>query len=396
MSILFTPKKIGNLEIKNRFVRAATYEGQADEQGRVTNALIDRYRKLAQGDIGLILTGFMYVHPLGRAQKYQTGIYNDDFIPGLKKLAEAVHVEGGKVAFEISHAGRQTEKALIGQTPLGPSHKRRDPTYFIKPLAMTDEQVWEVINAFVKAAERSVAAGSDMVFVHAGGGDLLNQFISPFFNFRDDDWGGSDEKRFRILREILERIRHSIDDAIPILVKMNCNDCTPQEGMTPSLAKKYCAWLADIGVDALELTSGVKFYNHMNCWRGEVPVNETLRSLPLWKKIPGWLKMKMTMEGKYDFVEGWNLEDELQIKPAMFDMKSFMVGGLRRIEHMEEIVENGYADFVCMCRPFIREPGLVKKFKEGKKEASCVSCNRCIGGVLNKLPTACYYNGLPE
>ncbi len=396
MSILFTPEKIGNLEIKNRFVRAATYEGQADEQGYVTDALINRYQKLAKGNIGLILTGFMHVHPLGRAQPYQTGIYSDDHIPGLKKLADAVHAEGGKVAFEISHAGRQTLKVLIGQTPLGPSPERRDPTYFIKPLEMTDKQVWEVIDAFVKAAQRSVEAGSDMVFVHAGGGDLLNQFLSPFFNFRHDDWGGSDEKRFRILREILERIKISIGDAVPILLKMNCNDRTPEQGITPTLAKKYAGWLAEIGIDALELTSGVKFYNHMNCWRGEVPIKETLRTFPLWKKVPGWLKMKLAWEGKYDFVEGWNLEYELQVKPAMGDIKSFVVGGLRRMEHMEDIVEKGYADFVCMCRPFIREPDLVKKFKKGKKEASCVSCNRCIGAVANKIPTACYCNGLPE
>ncbi len=396
MSILFTSKKIGNIEIKNRFVRAATYEAQADEQGYVTDALINRYKKLAQGNIGLILTGFMYVHPLGRAQKYQTGIYSDDFIPGLKKVADAVHDEGGKIAFEISHAGRQTIKELIGQTPLGPSQKKRDPTYFIKPLEMTDEQVWEVIDAFVEAAKRSVEAGSDIVFVHAGGGDLLNQFISPFFNFRDDYWGGSDEKRFRILREILERIKNTIDDSSPILLKMNCNDRTPQEGMTPALSKKYITWLSEIGIDALELTSGVKFYNHMNCWRGEVPIHETIRALPLWKKSLGWLKMKTTMEGKYDFVEGWNLEDELQVKSAMGNIKSFVVGGLRSVEYMEEIVEKGYADFVCMCRPFIREPDLVNKFKNGKKEASCKSCNKCIGGVINNLPTACYRSGLPK
>ncbi|MBU0992523.1 MAG: hypothetical protein KJ737_08530 [Proteobacteria bacterium] len=294
-----------------------------------------------------------------------------------------------------SHAGQQTHKALIGQTPLGPSRKRRDPTYFIKPLEMTDAQVREVIDAFVKAAEHSVKAGSDMVFVHAGGGDLLNQFISPFFNVREDDWGGSDEKRFRILREIIEKIRHTIDDRVPILVKMNCNDRTPKAGVTPELAKKYTAWLSEIGVDAVELTSGIKFYNHMNCWRGAVPVRESIRSFPLWKKGPGWLKMKLTMEGKYEFEEGWNLEDELHVKPAMGNMRSFFVGGLRRIDFMEEIVEKGYADFVCMGRPFIREPDLVKKFKEGKKQADCKSCNKCIGGVINQLPTACYRNGLP-
>jgi 2,4-dienoyl-CoA reductase-like NADH-dependent reductase (Old Yellow Enzyme family) len=154
MSILFTPHKIGNVEIKNRFVRAATYEGMADQTGKVTDELLSVYRRLAQGDIGLILSSFMFVHPLGRALHNQLGIHNDGAIPGLSRLADVVHEGGGKIAFEISHSGRQTRPELIGQRPLGPSAIRRDPTTFIKPAAMTVHDIREVIAAFIAAAGR--------------------------------------------------------------------------------------------------------------------------------------------------------------------------------------------------------------------------------------------------
>ncbi|MCP4138417.1 MAG: NADH:flavin oxidoreductase, partial [bacterium] len=283
MSILKKQKKIGTVEIKNRFVRAATYEGMADESGRVTEELVETYRRLAEGDIGLILSSFMYVHPLGKALKHQVGIYSDDMIPGLKKLAHAVHAEGGKIAFEITHSGRQAKKELIGRTPLGPSAIHRDPAFLVKPVEMTAGDIREVIDSFVSAAKRTVEAGTDIIYVHAGGGDLLNQFLSPYFNKRKDEWGGSDENRFRIVREILEGIK-KIAPGKPLLVKMNAEDFTPEPGLTPELAKTYTAMLAQTGIDALELTSGIKYYNYMNCWRGEVPYREVVRSLPLRKK----------------------------------------------------------------------------------------------------------------
>jgi len=392
MSLLYTPKKIGTVEIKNRFVRAATYEGMADETGRVTDRLLKIYENLAKGDVGLILSSFMYVHPLGKALKHQLGIHSDEMVPGLKKLSDAVHNEGGKIAFEITHGGRQAKRELIGRTPLGPSAIHRDPTYFVKPVEMTSKEIHEVINAFVNAAKRSVEAGTDIIYLHAGGGDLLNQFLSPYFNKRKDEWGGSDENRFRIIKEILEGIKKTAPEK-PVLVKMNAEDFTPKPGMTPELLKKYIAMLKEAGIHALELTSGIKYYNPMNCWRGEVPVKEVLTSLPLWKRPVGWLKMKR-WEGNYNLVEGWNKKYLDEVKILADDIALFLVGGMRRFDHMEDIIQRGDADFICMCRPFIREPGLVKKFKEGVKEASCVSCNRCFAAAANSIPTLCYKGGL--
>ncbi len=393
MSLLFTPKTIGNILIKNRFVRAATYEGLADETGRVTDELVSVYSHLAQGDIGLILSSFMYVHPLGQALKNQIGIHSDKAIPGLSRLADAVHENGSRIAFEITHSGRQAKPELIGHRPFGPSAIHRDPSFFIKPAAMTLHDIREVIAAFISAAGRAVAAGGDIIYVHAGGGDLLNQFLSPYFNCRSDEWGGSVVNRFRIVREIIEGIKAAVGN-VPILVKMNAQDFTPKPGVTPELAKEYAAMLEGLGVDALELTSGIKFYNFMNCWRGEVPIQEVLRALPAWKRPIGYMKMKRWV-GKYNLIEGWNLEYLKVVKPVTGDMALFLVGGMRRAELMEEVLARGEADFICLARPFIRQPDLVKKFREGAKQSTCQSCNRCFAAAANNIPTRCYLGGFP-
>jgi len=130
MSILFTPKKVGKVEIRNRFVHSATYESMARENGEVTDDLIKRYGHLAKGGVGLIIPGYMYVHPKGRAVDHQTGIHRDDMIDGLRRRVDVVHNEGGKIVFQLRHAGRQTKKERIGQTPLAPSKTSMDVSIY--------------------------------------------------------------------------------------------------------------------------------------------------------------------------------------------------------------------------------------------------------------------------
>ncbi len=130
MSVLFTPKRVGHVDIKNRFVHSATYEGMADPGGQVTETLIKRYRQVAEGEVGLIIPGFMYVHPLGRAYNAPMGIHSDEMIDGLTRLVSAVHEFDSKIFFQINHAGQQTSPTDIGQTPLAPSSSVRDPINF--------------------------------------------------------------------------------------------------------------------------------------------------------------------------------------------------------------------------------------------------------------------------
>jgi 2,4-dienoyl-CoA reductase-like NADH-dependent reductase (Old Yellow Enzyme family) len=394
MSVLFESINIGAMQIQNRFVHSATYEAMASPTGEVTDSLVRRYRHLARGKIGLIITGHMYVHPLGRALKFQIGVHSDDMIPGLKNLVEAVHQDGGKIAFQLSHSGMQTTKASTGQSPMGPSGAVRDPVSFTKPREMKADDIQEVIEAFGSAADRAAEAGADALQLHAAHGYLINEFLSPFFNRREDEWSGSDMNRFRFLREVILNVRKRMPRQMPLLVKLSTNDYTPQEGVTPSLATTYAKWLADLGIDGLELSCGTHF-SFMNVCRGDVPVKEMLRGLPLWKKPLAKLVLGR-MVGKYDLTEGYNLGAAKMIKPVIGGTPLLVVGGFRKVAHMVETLEKGSADCISMCRPFIREPFLADRIKEGKAEgASCTSCNKCFAAVANNMPVRCYAKGIP-
>lgn len=396
MSILFEPVNLGRLQLANRFVHSATYEAMATEAGQVTPELVGRYRQLAQGQVGLVIPGYFYVHPLGRAVRHQAGIHTDDAIPGLRELVAAVHQEGGRIAFQLAHAGRQTKKSLIGQTPLGPSRRFWDTYYLVRPKRMTEEQIQQAIQAFARAAGRAAAAGADGVQIHATHGYLVNQFLSPFFNVRDDAWGGSDERRFRFLREIVLAIREILPADRFLLVKLNTHEHAPWKGITPPLAARYARWLVELGIDGLELSSGNMAYSIMNVYWGSVPVTEFLRSVPWWQRPAGWFMLRR-LTGRFDDLEGFNLEATRVVKAAVGDTPVFAVGGLRRLSHMTEVVEAGHADLVSMSRPFVREPALVKRFREGQTDAaSCVSCNLCLAAVANEIPIRCYRKGLPN
>jgi len=396
MSILFTPRKIGNVELPNRFVHSATYEGMAKQTGEVSDELIRRYEKLAKGGVGIIITGYMYVHPTGRAYSHQTGIHSDDMIPGLKKLTDAVHRESGKIAFQLVHAGRQTTRGLIGQTPLGPSSRGRDPVNFVKPKEMTEDEIREIVTAFGEAARRAVEAGADGIQLHGAHGYLINEFLSPFFNTRTDAWGGTDANQFRFLKELVLEIQKTVPKSMPVLVKLSTNDYTPKAGITPSLAVKYAEWLAELRIDGVETSCGSAIYSYMNMCRGDVPTAELVKGLSWWEKPIGRL-MIGKLEGKYDLGEGYNLEAARIIKPVLGDTPLFLVGGMRTVAHMEEVLENNDADFISMSRPFIREPFLVNKIKDGKMDkVSCVSCNRCLAAIPNDIPIYCYNKGFPK
>lgn len=396
MSILFTPERVGNLRIKNRFVHSGTYECMATETGEITEKLIRRYRNLAKGEVGLIVTGYMSVKKDGRAARHQTGIHSDRFLPGLEKLSAAVHDEGGRIFFQLVHAGRQTLSEYTGGKPMGPSAIHRDPTYLVKPREMTGTEIRDVIAAYGKSAKRAISAGADGIHISAAAGYLPNQFLSPYHNRRKDEWGGSVENRFRFLRETVIAVKENLPIGMPLVVKISTNDHTPGPGVTLDAAKTHAIWLEELGVDGLEIASGNLLYKHMTMWRGDVPTREIVRSQPWWKKPATWMVMKH-MEGKFDLTEPWNLSAARSIRKVVKGLKIFLVGGIRDIETMERILKKGDSDFIQMCRPFVREPFLVKKIRKGEMvKASCRNCNRCLGAIANNIPIACYYNGLPE
>jgi 2,4-dienoyl-CoA reductase-like NADH-dependent reductase (Old Yellow Enzyme family) len=390
METLFSSLTFGNAQIKNRFVHSATYEAMASESGEVTDSLLKRYKLLAQGDIGLIIPGHMYVHTLGKAGRFQIGIYSDELIPGLKRLVDTVHEEGSMIFFQLSHAGRQTRKQLIGRQPLGPSGFDRDPMYLVRAGEMNVEQIKEFITAYGKAARRAVEAGADGIQLHAAHGYLINQFLSPYFNRRKDDWGGSDGNRFRFLKEVVLACREHIPEKMPLGIKLNTQDFTPREGITPALAAKYAGWIKELAVDGLELSSGSTYYAAFNMSRGDVPLEDLVQGMPGWKKPLGRMALKK-MLGKYDLKEGYNLDAAKLIRPRLNGTTLAVVGGFRSLAHMEETVQKGHADLISMSRPFIREPFILRKFREGKQDrVSCRSCNKCLAAAANEIPVRCF------
>ena len=392
MSILFSPKEIGPVEIKNRFAAASTGESMALETGEITDMLINRYRSIAKGGVGLVIPGYMYINPVGREARFQVGIYDDAKIPGLKRLTQTVHDNGSKIFFQLDHAGRQTYKYLIGgQTPLAPSAGSSDQIFRVKPRAMTSEEVKQTINDFANAAKRASDSGADGIQIKAANGYLLNQFLSPFFNQRKDEWGGSDENRYQILREVIRACRKAIKSNMALIVKLCTNDYTPKPGITPELAKKYAGWLVQDGIDGLETSQGTFAFSMMNVCRGDVPVGDFVKSVPIWMRPIAWLALRRWV-GKYNAEEGWNLADARIVKTAIGDKPLLLVGGLRKLKTMQTIVEEKEADFISLCRPLIREPNLVEKFRTNQSEvAKCVSCNQCAVSGIRNLPVRCYY-----
>jgi 2,4-dienoyl-CoA reductase-like NADH-dependent reductase (Old Yellow Enzyme family) len=391
MSFVFEPIWIGGTEIKNRFVHSATHEALAAQDGTVTEPMIRRYKRLAEGDIGLILPGHLFVEPRGRANPRQAGIHCDAMIPGLKKLVDTVHAHGGKIALQLAHGGRQSPGKIIGQAPVAPSGGGRDPVSLARPVPMDEAQIIATIAAFAEGARRALRAGADAVQLHAAHGYLINQFLSPFYNRRNDGWGGCEQGRFRFLKETVAQVRNAVSDEIPVIVKLNVNDFIPNKGITPDLAATYARWLAEAGVAAVEISCGT-FYNFQTI-RGDIPGAQLARALPLWMRPAARLKMKLQGPA-HRFKHAYNLAAAQVIKPVLKGTPLMLVGGLRTLSQMEEIVAAGTADMICMSRPFIRQPGLVRRFREGTSTAAlCTSCNRCFAAMFNAEPIRCYHGG---
>jgi 2,4-dienoyl-CoA reductase-like NADH-dependent reductase (Old Yellow Enzyme family) len=388
MSILFSPFKLNGLELDNRFVSSACDDNLATEDGNVTDKIIDKYRRLAKGEVGLIISSGVAVHPFGRTNKRTLAIFSDDMISGLRKLVDTVHGEGRKILFQLAHGGVQAAENAIGRRPLGPSASHKND-------AMNEEQIQEAIAGFAGGAMRAIEAGADGIQLHAAHGYLINEFLSPYFNHRNDQWGGSEENQFRFLRSIIAEIKKTFPAEKPLLIKLNSNDYTPEKAITPRLAIRYAGWLAETGVDGIEVSCGTTSLSPWNMCRGDVPMEEILNMVPESKKV----RVQETLSKTRDSVtieEGYNLQAAMAMRPVTGRVPLFAVGGWRNVQMMEDAVAHGYTDLISLCRPLIREPNLVKKIKTGKTvQASCTNCNRCLIALAYGLPGRCYRKGLP-
>jgi 2,4-dienoyl-CoA reductase-like NADH-dependent reductase (Old Yellow Enzyme family) len=345
------------MNVQNRLVRSATYEGIADDRGLVDNRYVALYEQLARGGAGMIIAGFAFTKENGIAAKNQTGIHTDNCVPMLKKSAEAVHRidENVKFVLQIAHCGRQVEANIVKEKkfqPIAPS-PIADASIGIIPKEMTIEDIKDVIKSFILSAERAKTAGFDGVQLHGAHGYLLSEFLSPYINRRTDDYGGNIENRVRIIVEIFEGIKELCGEDWPVLIKLQVDDFVKKEpSLKPPQSSKIARRIAKAGFDAIEISGGIY---------------ESDEKLDPW-----YLTMKTTDE------EAYFLPYAKKIKRVIHETPLILVGGIRSFEVAERVVNSGYADFISMSRPFIMEPNLPHKWLMNISDKStCTSCNRC-------------------
>jgi len=347
MSILFEPIALNEMIVPNRLVRSATNDRRAELSGKVNDALIDVYEALAAGGVGLIITGHAYVTWNGKASPEMIGVHEDDMIHDLKRLVDAVHKYDSKIVIQLNHAGRQTSAATIGETPVAPSAVY-NPLTEKTPKELTAEEVEALIEAYVAAATRSISAGFDGVQIHCAHGYLGSQFISPYTNKREDQWGGSLENRMRFPLEIYRRIRKSAGESYPVMIKLNSEDYL-DGGLTIGDSAQIAKTLSREGIDAVEISGAM----------GE--------------SVLSAIRKDISEEAD----EAYFLSNAREFKKGM-DVPLILVGGMRSPGLMEKLLADGEADMMSMCRPFIREPDLVNRWKGGdRRKADCISCNGC-------------------
>jgi 2,4-dienoyl-CoA reductase-like NADH-dependent reductase (Old Yellow Enzyme family) len=395
MATLFETTRIGNLEVMNRAVRSATYEGMGDGQGGATSSVLDLYRRLSAGEVGTIITGFMYVSQEGKPTPLALGIDRDELVPGLRELSSTMRANGSRAIFQLVHAGAQTSQDYTGSVPVAPSSDRRNPVTRKKPDALPAGRIQEIVAQFGQAARRAQEAGADGIQLHAAHGYLLSSFLSPFWNTRQNEYGGAEEGRYRLVGEVIKTVREAVGRDFPVWAKMNVEEMTPEPGMTPELAASYAKRMWEDGIDCLEVSAGSSYWTPFVMTRGEVPAKEMARTAP-WPLSPlvarGLRRLPApTLE------EAYNLPGARRIRQGVPDLPLAVVGGMRSRATMEECLSSGAADLVSLCRPLIREPSLIRRLREGRTEvASCISCSRCFAAVVNELPLACYVGGLPQ
>lgn len=348
MSELFKKTQINDLELSNRFVRSATWEGMADEKGNPTSQLIDLFCRLADGKVGLIITGFSYVDEQGKTAPDQLGIYSDGLISELKRIPEAVHERNGKIVLQIAHGGIFARSKLIAGEKLAPS--RIEKGNFSPHRKMTKEDIDEVVESFVEGGRRAKEAGFDGVQLHMAHGYLLSQFLSPIFNKREDDYGGDIENRARISIEILRDLRDEVGDNFPILAKLNCRDFA-DDGLVLNDSVRVGKMLEREGIDAIEISGGLLINPKMN---------------------PSRVGINSQDDEAY-------FEEEAKSFRKTLDIPLMLVGGIRSFKVADRLVSEDTVDYVSLSRPFIREPDLIKRWKSGDRErATCISCNKCL------------------
>lgn len=341
MISLFKETEINGMTLSNRFVRSATWDGLAANDGACTGRMIDLLAELAKGGVGLIITGHAYVHQNGKHQNRQLGIHSDNLVPGLEKLTDRVHEQGGRIILQLGYGGSYLSKSRLRN--------------------LTRSDIQDIAKDYGLAAVRAKKAGFDGVQIFAAHGFLLSQFLCPRYNDRTDEYGGGIVNRARALLDVTRTVRDAVGTRYPVLTKINCRDFV-ENGLTLKDSLAVSVMLEKVGIDGIELSGGLL-------------------------NLPNLMKEVTDSEE-----EAASFKNEAKAFKKRISVPLMLVGGIRSLSVAEKLIKEGSADYISMCRPFIREPDLINRWKSGDRHKStCISCNNCIqearsGGGLRCVP----------
>jgi len=354
-----TPLRLGSLTLPNRIMMGSMHVGLEKLEGGVRRLAVF-YAERAKGQVGLIVTGGMAVRPEGGMGEQYCNVYRDEHVEQLRIIPQLVHEAGGKIALQLFHAGRYAYKETTGLEPVAPSPLQA-PINRTKPRALTEAEIEETIQAFADAAVRAREAGFDAVEIMGSEGYLINQFLSPVTNKREDEWGGDFERRSRFGVEVAKRVRQAVGPDYPVIFRMSGLDLIP-DSTTPEETLQFARKLEQAGMDALNIGIG---------WHeSQVPT----------------ISM-MVPRGSYVWVAH-------QVKQAV-SIPVIASNRINDLRQAEDILHEGYCDMVSMARPLLADAAIVQKSLEGRFEDvnTCIACNQaCLDHVFEGKTASCLVN----
>ncbi|TXS49414.1 NADH:flavin oxidoreductase [Streptomyces sp. OR43] len=370
---VLSPAQLGPLKLRNRVIKAATYEGLS-HKSLVTQDLVDFHVAYARGGVGMTTVAYCAVAKEGRTDRHQIH-WTDEAMPGLRVLTDAVHAEGAAISAQIGHGGPVANPKGNGAPALSPSRHFHATTLSWAQEASIDD-LRRITEAHAEAARRAIEAGFDAVEVHLGHNYLASSFLSPKVNHRTDRYGGSLENRARFAREIMRAVHDAVGGRIAVIAKMNMDDGVPG-GFWLDEAIPVTQWLEQDGtVDALEMTAGSSLLNPMYLFKGDAPLKDFAAIMPQPIKLGVKLVGKRLLHS-YPYRDAYLLEDARQIRAAV-KLPMILLGGITDKPAMDLAMREGF-EYVAMARSLLREPDLVNRIREDATTPSlCIHCNKCM------------------
>lgn len=374
----FTPARLGPVTLRNRIIKAATFEGVMPH-ALVTDELIDYHRRVSVGGVGMTTVAYLAVSPDGRTNAECIWL-RPEASAGLRRLTEQLHATGVKVAGQLGHAGPVANAKSNGVASLGPM-RSFNPLSMRRNRACDEADITRVIRDHARGGRLMVDAGFDSIEIHLAHNYLISSFLSPRFNKRDDAWGGSLEARARFARETVRAVRDEVGTEVAVTAKISLDDGVPGGLKAPESIEFAQMLEADGCLDALELTGGSSLANPMYLFRGDAPHKEFGATLPPLQRL-GFRLLADKFMPALPFTEAYFAEKARAVRAAV-DMPLILLGGINELSTIQQAMVDGF-DFVAMGRALLREPDLVARLSSGEAEGGvCIHCNRCMPSIYS-------------